>query len=97
MDGEEKSKMSSPSTWKARCQRRMAAKKCKEEKALDEQDIHQGKSTTQGGSMLTNKVFDTLKMMLDSYEARLRPNQTNEEFYRAYQDLELEMKKLDFF
>ena len=43
MDGEETSKKYSPSTWKARCQRRLAAKKRREEKALDEQ-----KSAPQG-------------------------------------------------
>ena len=35
-DGKEKSKKSSPSTWKARRQRRMAVKKHREEKSLDE-------------------------------------------------------------
>ena len=79
MDGKEKSKKSSPSTWKARCQRRMATKKCKEEKALDEQKSQEGKSAPQGDLVLADKVFEPLKMMLDSYEARLRPNQTNEE------------------
>ena len=36
VDGKEKYEKSSPSTWKARRQRRMAAKKCREKKALDE-------------------------------------------------------------
>ena len=79
MDGEEKSKKSSPSTWKARCQRRMATKKWREEKDLDEQKIQEEKSAPQGGLVLANKVFEPLRTMLDSYEARLRPNQTNEE------------------
>ena len=35
--------------------------------------------------------------MLDAYEARLKPNQTNEERYRAYPDSELEMKRLEIF
>ena len=35
--------------------------------------------------------------MLDLYEARLRPNQTNEERYRAYPDPELETKRLEVF
>ena len=35
MNGEGKSKKSSHSSWKACHQRRMAAKKCREEKALD--------------------------------------------------------------
>ena len=35
--------------------------------------------------------------MLDSYEARLRPNQTNEECYRAYPDSKLETKRLEVF
>ena len=96
-DGEEKFEKSSPSTWKAHCQRRMVAKKCKEEKALDEQKSQEAKSTPQGGSVLADKVFEPLKTMLDSYEARLRPNQTNEECYRAYLDPELETKRLEVF
>ena len=97
MDGKDKSKKSSPSTWKARRQRRMVAKKRKEEKALDEQKSQQKKSIFQGGSMLVDKVFEPLKMMLDSYEARLRQNQTNEECYRAYPNLKLEMKRIEVF
>ena len=36
MDGKEKSEKISPSTWKARRQRRLATKKRREEKSLDE-------------------------------------------------------------
>ena len=75
----------------------MDAKKCREEKALDEWKSHEGNNTSQGGSILPDKVFEPLKTMLDSYEARLRTNQTNEEQYRAYADLELETKKLEVF
>ena len=57
----------------------MASKKRKEEKAIDEQKSEEGKSTPQGGSILADKVFEPLKTMLDSYKARLRLNQTNEE------------------
>ena len=57
----------------------MAAKKHKEEKVLEEQKSQQGKSTPIGVSILGEKVFEPLKTMLDLYEARLRPNQTNEE------------------
>ena len=35
--------------------------------------------------------------MLDLYEARLRPNQTDEEHYRAYLELELETQRLEVF
>ena len=84
MGGEEKFEKSSPSTWKARHQRRMVAKKRREKKALYEQKSQEGKSAPQGGSILVDKVFEPLKTMLDSYEASLRPNQTNEERYRAY-------------
>ena len=35
--------------------------------------------------------------MLDAYEARLRPNQNQEERYRAYPDLEIETKCLEIF
>ena len=72
MDGKEKSEKSSPSTWKARHQRRMAAKKCKEEKVLDEEKSQQGESAPQGGLVCAENFFEPLKMMLDSYEARLR-------------------------
>ena len=57
----------------------MAAKKHREDKSLDEKKSHEGKSAPQGGLVLADKVFEPLKTMLDSYEARLRPNQTNEE------------------
>ena len=73
-DGKEKSKNSSPSTWKACHQRRMAAKKRREEKALNEQKSQEGKSAPHGDLVLANKVFEPLKTMLDLYEARLRPN-----------------------
>ena len=43
------------------------------------------------------KVFEPLKAMLDAYEARLRPNQTQEERYRAYPDPEIETKCLEIF
>ena len=57
----------------------MAAKKRREEKALDKQKSQERKSAPQGGSVLADKVFEPLKTMLDTYEARLRPNETNEE------------------
>ena len=75
----------------------MAAKKRKQEKALDEQKSQEAKSAPQGGFVLADKVFEPLKTMLDSYEARLRPNQTNKEHYRAYPNPELETKKLEVF
>ena len=46
---------------------------------------------------MVDKVFEPLKTMIDSYEARLRPNQTNEEQYRAYHDPKLETKRLEVF
>ena len=70
----------------------MATTKHKEEKALDEQKSQQEKNAPQGGSIQVDKVFEPLNMMLDSYEAKLRPNQTNEECYRAYPNRELETK-----
>ena len=96
-NGEEKFEKFSPSTWKACLQRRMAAKKCREEKALDDQKSQEGKSAPQGGFVLVDKVFKPLKTMLDSYDARLRLNQTNEECYKSYPDLELETKRLEVF
>ena len=70
------------------------ATKCRDEKTLEEQKRQQGKSTPKRDSVLAKKVFEPLKMMLDSYDARLRPNKTNEECYRAYPNLELKTKKL---
>ena len=37
-------------------------------------------------SVLAEKVFKPRQAILDAYEARLRPNQTNEERMRAYPD-----------
>ena len=54
-------------------------------------------SLLEGGSVLVEKVFEPLKAMLDAYEARLRPNQTQEERYRAYPDPEIEIKCLEIF
>ena len=59
--------------------------------------IEQRKSPYEGGLILAKKVFEPLKTMLDSYEARLRPNQNNKECYRAYLDLEVETKRLEVF
>ena len=75
----------------------MVAKKCREEKALDEHKSEKEKSIPQGGLVLADKVFEPLKMMPNSYEARLRPNQTNKECYRAYPNLELETKRFQVF
>ena len=47
--------------------------------------------------MLADKVFKPLKMMLDLYEARLRPNEKNEEHYRAFLDPNLETQRLEVF
>ena len=46
---------------------------------------------------MADKIFEPLKTMLDLYEARLRSNQTDEEQYKAYLDLELETKQLEVF
>ena len=66
MDGKEKFENSSLSTWKARRQRRMATKKHREEKALDELKSQEGKSAPQGGSMLADKVFEQLNVDISS-------------------------------
>ena len=42
-------------------------------------------------------MFEPLKALLDAYEARLKPNQTLEEHYRAYPDPPLEQKRLEVF
>ena len=49
-------------------------------------------NTIGGRSILADKVFESLQAILDAYEARLKPNQTQEERYRAYPDPELEIK-----
>ena len=42
-------------------------------------------------------MIEPLKALLDAYEARLKPNQTLEERYRAYPDPPLEQKRLEVF
>ena len=43
------------------------------------------------------QILETLKAMLDAYEARLRPQQNLEERVRAYPDPTLETKHLEIF
>ena len=83
---EEKSKRSSPNSWKARRQRRVATKKQREEKAQEEAKSQKKESLLEGGLVLVEKVFESLRAMLDAYEAKITPNQTQEERYRAYLD-----------
>ena len=47
--------------------------------------------------VLAEKVFKPLQAILDAYEARLRPNQTNEERLRVYLDQKIEKQRLDIF
>ena len=47
--------------------------------------------------VLAEMVFKPLQAILNAYEARLRPNQTNEERLRAYPDPEIEKQRLDIF
>ena len=61
MDGNEKSKKSSPSTWKAHLQRRMATKKIREEKAQEETKSQKKESLLEGGSILVENVFEPLQ------------------------------------
>ena len=75
----------------------MAAKKQREEKAQEEAKSEKKESLLEGGLVLAEKVFEPLKAMLDAYEARLRPNQTQEERYRAYLDPKIETKCLEIF
>ena len=75
----------------------MDAKERREEKAQEEAKSQRKESFLEGGLVLVEKVFEPLKAMLDVYEARLRPNQTNEERYRAYLDLKIETKCLEIF
>ena len=49
------------------------------------------------GSVLAEKVFEPLQAILDAYEARLRPNQTNKEILRAYPDPEIKKQRLHIF
>ena len=94
---EEKFERSSPNSWKARRQRRVAAKKSREEKARKEAKDQNKESLLEGDSILVEKVFEPLKAMLDAYEARLRPNQIQEERYKDYLDPEIETKCLEIF
>ena len=94
---EEKSERSSPNSWKARRQRQVATKKHRDEKAHEEEKDQKKESLLKGGSILAEKVFEPLKAMLDAYEARLRPNQTQEERYGAYSNPKIKTKCLEFF
>ena len=76
----------------------MVAKKRREEKAQEDFKSQKKESLMEGRSILVVvKVFEPLKAMLDAYEARLRPNQTQEESYIAYLDPKIETKRLEFF
>ena len=94
--GDEKAEGSSRQSWRSRRQRRVNAKRKREEKLKQNQEpqaLNNGK-TIEGGSVLAEKVFKPLQAMLDAYEARIKPNQTQEERIRAYLDPELEIKRL---
>ena len=45
--------------------------------------------------MLVQKVFEPLNAMLEAYEARLKPDQTLEERWKAYLDPVIESRRLD--
>ena len=72
----------------------MATKKKIGKKAQEETREKKEKSLP---AVLANKVFESIKAMLDAYEARLKPNQTNEERYKAYLDPQVETKILEIF
>ena len=42
-------------------------------------------------------MFEPLQAMLDAYETRIKPNQTQEERIRAYPKPELEIKRLEIY
>ena len=69
-------------------------KKLQEEKEIQ---LQSKMGMPEGGLVLAEKVFEPLQAILDAYEARLRPNQTNKERLRAYLDPEIEKQRLDIF
>ena len=54
-------------------------------------------SVTSGGSVLVDKVFEPLNAMLEAFEARLKPGQTQEERWRAYPEPALEKERLNMY
>ena len=83
---EDESERSSRNSWKARRQRRMAAKKNRAEKLNSDNKVEKNGKELNGGSVLADQALEPLKTMLDAYEVRLKPKETLEERFRAYLD-----------
>ena len=66
-------------------------------KQNQEPQASNNEKTIGGGSILADKVFEPLQAMLDAYEARIKPNQTQEERIRAYPKPKLEIKRLEIY
>lgn len=94
---DEKSSKTASNLWKARRQRRTTAKARRKHKLQEEKETELQNKTgiSEAESVFTEKVFEPLQAILDAYEARLRPNQTNEERLREYPDPEIEKQRLD--
>ena len=75
----------------------MATRKKREEKVSVEEKFQKKDSLFEGGSILANRVLEPYKAILDAHEAKLKPNQTNEERYRAYPNPKKETKSLKIF
>ena len=77
----------------------MATKARRKQKLQEEKENELQNKTgiPEARSVLAEKVFKPLQAILDAYEARLKPNQTNEERLRAYPDPEIKKQRLDIF
>ena len=70
---EEKLARSSNYSWKAQQERRVAAQKHKKEEANEDAKVQESNEKPKEGLIFVGQILETLKAMLDAYEARLRP------------------------
>ena len=88
----ERPRKSSKNSWKAQRERRAAAQKRREEKAIESIKVQESNEKPKERLVFIGQVLEPLKAMLDAYEARLRPQQTLEKRMRAYPNPALETK-----
>ena len=69
----EKPAKSLKNSWKARQECIATAKKCREEKAVEDTKVQESNEKPKEGSVFAGQILEPLKAMLDAFEARLRP------------------------
>ena len=80
---EERPTESSKNSWNDRQECRAAAQKCREEKTIKDTKVHESNEKPKEGSVFAGQILEPLKAMLDAYEARLRPHQSQKERIRS--------------